>query len=57
MCILPHALVQNEEDEVVLLKEFKEKLQSIETKKDENSELIEKNIKVLESTFTAAKNI
>ena len=45
----------DEEDEVVLLKEFKEKLQSIETKKDENSELIEKNIKVLESTFTAAK--
>lgn len=45
----------DEEDEVVLLKEFKEKLQSIETKKDENSELIERNIKVLESTFTAAK--
>ena len=45
----------DEEDEVVLLKEFKEKLQSIEAKKDENSELIERNIKVLESTFTAAK--
>ena len=45
----------DEEDEVVLLKEFKEKLQSIEIKKDENSELIERNIKVLESTFTAAK--
>ena len=54
-CVFATCTGVDEEDEVVLLKEFKEKLQSIEAKKDENSELIERNIKVLESTFTAAK--
>ena len=45
----------DEDDEVALLKEFKNKVQNLEIKKDEDSDFIEKNVKVLDSTFTAAK--
>ena len=45
----------DEDDEVALLKEFKYKVQNLEIKKDEDSDLIERNVKVLDSTFTAAK--
>lgn len=45
----------DEDDEVALLKEFKNKVQNLEIKKDEDSDFIERNVKVLDSTFTAAK--
>lgn len=45
----------DEDDEVALLKEFKNKVQNLEIKKDEDSDFIEKNVKVIDSTFTAAK--
>lgn len=45
----------DEDDEVALLKEFKNKVQNLEIKKDEDSDFIEKNVKVLDSTFTATK--
>ena len=45
----------DEDDEVALLKEFKNKVQNLEIKKNEDSDFIERNVKVLDSTFTAAK--
>ena len=45
----------DEDDEAALLKEFKNKVQSLEIKKNEDSDFIERNVKVLDSTFTAAK--
>ena len=45
----------DEDDEIALLKEFKNKVQNLEIKKNENSDFIERNVKVLDSTFTAAK--
>lgn len=45
----------DEDDEVTLLKEFKNKVQNLEIKKNEDSDFIERNVKVLDSTFTAAK--
>ena len=38
-----------------LLKEFKNKVQNLEIKKNEDSDFSERNVKVLDSTFTAAK--
>lgn len=45
----------DEDDEIALLKEFKNKVQNLEIKKNEDSDFIERNVKVLDSTFTAAK--
>ncbi len=45
----------DEEDEIDLLKELKDSVQHLETKKDADSKFIETNTKALESTFMAAK--